>query len=140
MSIWLIIYIVLGPALWALYALSIALAHARMNRLKRPAGALPAVPARVSVLIPAKDEGQPVRECLDRVLAMDYVNFGVTVVDDRSSDQTGAIFDEYAGAHPQKVTAIHIPPGGLPAGWLGKWNALATAAAEAEGGWPLLVG
>src|SRR5205807_766978 len=94
---------------------------------------------RVSVLIPAKDEGESVRECLDRVLALDYPNFNVIAVDDRSSDQTGAIFDEYVKQHPQKLSAMHISPGGLPAGWLGKCNALATAATKADGEWLLFV-
>src|SRR5439155_26607259 len=95
MTILLIIYIVLGPALWVLFALAIAMAHVRMNRLRRPPGKLPDDLPRVNVLIPAKDEGEGVRECLDRVLALDYANLNVMAVDDRSSDQTGAVFEEY---------------------------------------------
>lgn len=133
-------YLLLGPALWVLVALSVALAHGRMNRLRRPVERVDAQPPpRVTVLIPAKDEGEPVRQCLDRVLALDYPDFSVIAVDDRSTDATGAIFDEYASRFPQKLTGLHVPPGGLPAGWLGKCNALHVAAARADGQWLLFV-
>jgi cellulose synthase/poly-beta-1,6-N-acetylglucosamine synthase-like glycosyltransferase len=132
-------YLVLGPVLWLLFAASMAMSHARMNRLRRPIKPLPSNPPKVTVLIPAKDEGEPVRGCLDRVLALDYPDFTVIAVDDRSIDSTGAIFDEFAASHPQKFTAMHIPHSGLPAGWLGKCNALHTAAAHAEGEWLLFV-
>jgi chlorobactene glucosyltransferase len=93
----------------------------------------------VTVLIPAKDEGEGVRGCLDRVLSLDYPNFKVIAIDDRSTDSTAAIFDEYAAKHGEKFKAMHVPHGGLPAGWLGKCNALHTAAAHADGDWLLFV-
>src|SRR5688572_15641700 len=129
----LAIYVLLGPALWALFALSFALAYRRMSRLRRPGRALPTSPPRVDVLIPAKDEGESVRACLDSALALDYPNFSVIAVDDRSTDSTAAIFDEYAARSPEKFKALHIPQGGLPAGWLGKSHALSTAASRAQG-------
>ncbi len=138
MTITLLVYILIGPVLWALFGLSISMAHARMNKLRRPIAPL-ANPPSVTVLIPAKDEGEAVRECLDRVLALDYPSFNVVAIDDRSTDSTGAIFDEYAAKYAEKFKAMHIPQGGLPAGWLGKCNALQTAAAHADGEWILFV-
>jgi len=138
MTIALLLYILIGPLLWALFGLSIATAHARMNKLRRPVAPLATAPS-VTVLIPAKDEGEGVRECLDRVLALNYPNFKVVAIDDRSTDATGAIFDEYAAKHGERFKAMHVPQGGLPAGWLGKCNALQTAAAHADGNWLLFV-
>jgi cellulose synthase/poly-beta-1,6-N-acetylglucosamine synthase-like glycosyltransferase len=71
-------------------------------------------------------------------LALDYPNLQIIAIDDRSGDQTGAIFDEY-GQKNANFTVMHIAPGALPAGWLGKCNALATAAAQADGQWLLFV-
>jgi cellulose synthase/poly-beta-1,6-N-acetylglucosamine synthase-like glycosyltransferase len=133
-----LLYVILGPGLWVLFAISTFLGSVRMNRLRRPVARSSTQP-RVSVLIPAKDEGERVRVCLDSVLAQDYPNFDVIAVDDRSTDQTGAIMDEYQARQDGKVRAIHIPQGGLPAGWLGKCHALYTAAKQADGEWILFV-
>jgi chlorobactene glucosyltransferase len=132
-------YILIGPVLWALSLFSMRLAHNRMSRLRRPALALPASPPRVAVLIPAKDEGEPIRGCLDSVLLLDYPNSFIVAIDDRSTDATGAIFDEYAARHPEKLTAMHIAHGALPAGWLGKSHALSRAAATIDADWILFV-
>jgi glycosyltransferase involved in cell wall biosynthesis len=93
----------------------------------------------VTILIPAKDEGEGVRACLERALALDYPAATILAVDDRSTDQTGAIMDELAARHPDRLRVLHVPPGGLPPGWLGKCNALHTAAAGATGEWLLFV-
>jgi cellulose synthase/poly-beta-1,6-N-acetylglucosamine synthase-like glycosyltransferase len=134
----LIVYAILGPGLWALFALSLALGYARMNRLRRPAAAMTVEP-KVSVLIPAKDEGERIRECLDSVLALDYPNLEIICIDDRSGDETGAVMDEYAAKFPHQLRVIHIADGALPPGWLGKCHALWTAAKEADGDWILFV-
>jgi cellulose synthase/poly-beta-1,6-N-acetylglucosamine synthase-like glycosyltransferase len=140
MSPILLIYALLGPGAWLALALGMYFTHVRMNQLRRPrTGPLPEPAPEVNVLIPAKDEGEGVRECIERVLAMDYPNFRVIAIDDRSTDQTGAIFDELAGKHPDRLRAIHIPEDGLPPGWLGKCNALHTAAREVTSPWILFV-
>src|SRR3954463_12852482 len=98
-------YLILGPIPWALLALSIAISYSRMSRLRRPIRPLPKDPPHVTILIPAKDEGQAVRACLDRALALDYPNFNIIAINDRSTDTTPAIFNEYAAKHSQKLTA-----------------------------------
>jgi cellulose synthase/poly-beta-1,6-N-acetylglucosamine synthase-like glycosyltransferase len=135
----LLIYALLGPLAWAGFALAMALAYGRMARLKRPIEALVGPPPNVTVLMPAKDEGEGVRAAIERVLAMDYPRLFVIAIDDRSADQTGAIMDELSAKHPDRLQIIHIPPGGLPAGWLGKCNALHTAAAQVTSEWILFV-
>lgn len=135
----LLIYAIVGPGTWLLFAVAMLAANARMNRLRRPRLPLPDSPPSVSVLVPAKDEGEGVRDCLETVLAQDYPRFTVLAVDDRSTDQTGAIMDELTAGHPSRMKSLHIAPGGLPAGWLGKCNALHTAAAQADGEWLLFV-
>ena len=133
------IYAIVGPLAWLCFAILMSMSYARMKRFQRERLPLSAPPPRVTVLVPAKDEGDGIRACLERVLRQDYPNFSVVAIDDRSTDATGAIMDELAAAHPDKLRALHIPPGGLPGGWLGKCNALHTAAAHAAGEWLLFV-
>ena len=64
------------------------------------------------------------------MLAQEDVELEVIVVNDHSSDCTGAIADAFAAADGQ-VRVIHDPE--LPAGWLGKCNAMQKAAASASG-------
>jgi cellulose synthase/poly-beta-1,6-N-acetylglucosamine synthase-like glycosyltransferase len=129
-------YLVLGPGLWLLYGLGMALAYARMNRVKRPRKDLPPDPPLVSILIPAKDEAERITACLQTVLAQDYPNFNIVAINDRSTDDTGKIIDAHSSA-ASRLSALHITE--LPEGWLGKCNALATAARNATGKWLLFV-
>lgn len=61
---------------------------------------------------------------------MDYPDYEVMVINDRSTDSTGQILDEMAGSNP-KLKVVHIDS--LPAGWLGKNYALDYGANQASG-------
>jgi cellulose synthase/poly-beta-1,6-N-acetylglucosamine synthase-like glycosyltransferase len=132
-------YLVVGPGAWLLVALGIRLGRRKMARLQREAHDLPADPPPVTVLVPAKDEGERVRGCIDSILAQDYPKLSVIAIDDRSTDDTGRVLDDVAARSNGRVRALHIAPGLLPAGWLGKCNALYTAAREVDTPWILFV-
>lgn len=85
---------------------------------------------RVTVIIPARNEARNVEEALKSVLGQDYGDLEVIVVNDRSTDQTGAILDRMASASP-KFRVVHVKE--LPPGWLGKTYALNRGAQEASG-------
>ncbi|HEY2298906.1 MAG TPA: glycosyltransferase family 2 protein [Jatrophihabitans sp.] len=95
--------------------------HAALNSrlLRRPVDG--PVRARISVLIPARDEATRIVACLDSIDGADEV----LVLDDGSSDGTAAI----AAAHGARVLT-GTPP---PPGWLGKPHACAQLAAAASG-------
>ncbi|MGB7158328.1 MAG: glycosyltransferase family A protein [Tepidisphaeraceae bacterium] len=133
------LYVLIGPLAWGFLGFMAMMGRRRMRRLARPALALPNDPPRVTVLVPAKDEGERVRVCLESVLAQDYPNFSVVTIDDRSTDETGRILDEIAAASGGKVRSLHIAHGALPDGWLGKCHALHVGAKEAAGEWLLFV-
>ena len=92
---------------------------------------------RVSIVVPARNEEAKVEEALASLLRLDYPQYEVLAVDDRSTDATGEIMEGVAAAHtgnpPLKVIHIHD----LPAGWLGKPHAMWTAAQQAAGDWIL---
>jgi len=87
--------------------------------------------ARVSVIVAARDEEKKIREALGSLLKQDYGNLEFIVVNDRSSDRTGAIVAEMAAADP-RLRAVNITE--LQAGWLGKNYALYRGAEAASGG------
>jgi glycosyltransferase involved in cell wall biosynthesis len=90
----------------------------------------PVPKGRLSVIIPARNEAEDLGAALRSVLDQAAVGMEVLVVDDHSTDQTGAIANSIARDDP-RVKVIHNPD--LPAGWLGKANAMQQAAALASG-------
>jgi cellulose synthase/poly-beta-1,6-N-acetylglucosamine synthase-like glycosyltransferase len=85
---------------------------------------------KLSIIVPARDEQQAIRATLTSLLALDYPNFEVLAIDDRSRDATGAIMDELQ-AHSPRLKVIHVTA--LPEGWLGKNHAMHLAAQQAVG-------
>lgn len=84
----------------------------------------------VSVVVAARNEERGIEEALRSLLALDYPDLEIVVVNDRSTDGTGAILDRLHGQHP----ALHrVDVTDLPPGWLGKNHALAVGAAAARG-------
>jgi len=91
---------------------------------------------RVSIIVPACDEETDVEGTLTRLLALDYDNYEVIAVDDRSTDRTGEIMESVAAVAPSgRLQVIHIAK--LPAGWMGKPHAMWSAANRATGEWLL---
>lgn len=115
---------------WALVPLAVAW-RARDSRsiADEPADAPPDAPA-VSVIIPARDEARNIGRCVRSVLSSAWPGLEVIVVDDHSSDGTGALAREAASGDP-RLRVIEPPP--LPDGWFGKQWACASGAAVACG-------
>lgn len=85
---------------------------------------------RVSIIIPARDEEAEIEQALRSVLALDYPNVEVIVVNDRSTDRTSEVLTMVQATHPQlRIETITE----LPAGWLGKNHALMRGVSIATG-------
>lgn len=104
--------------------------------LKRQSDRLADPPSwpRVSVVVPARDEGHKIDAGLRSLLASDYPDFEVLAIDDRSRDNTGTIMDRLADVNA-RLRVIHITT--LPDGWLGKNHALQRGLQNATGEWLL---
>jgi len=92
---------------------------------------------RVSIIVPARNEERDIRATLECLLALDYSNYEIIAVNDRSDDTTGALMEETAAslAAKRRLRTIHVSD--LPAGWMGKTHAMWTAAEQASGDWLL---
>ncbi len=106
---------------------------------------------RVSIIVPARNEEETIEQSLRSLLALDYDNYEVIAVDDRSTDRTGEIMDVMRQrqnprplahdakrtGHPSVPLLVIVHHRELPAGWLGKTHAMWTATNLATGDWLL---
>jgi glycosyltransferase involved in cell wall biosynthesis len=97
---------------------------------------------RVSIIVPARNEAEHIEAALLSLLELDYPDYEVIAVDDRSKDATGTILDrlqtewrERGEALHHRLKVLHIHE--LPPGWLGKTHAMWQAGKQATGDWLL---
>lgn len=103
----------------------------RMDRY-RPAGRLP----HVSVLVPARNEEANIGDCVQSLLAQDYPDFEVVVLNDGSTDRTGEILEDLMacrGGRPSAPTLRVLEEAELPEGWPGKHWACQQLAEASDG-------
>jgi glycosyltransferase involved in cell wall biosynthesis len=109
---------------------------------------LPAGNPRVSIVVPARNEEESIERALNTLLALDYDNYEVIAVNDRSTDSTGEIMERISAnprfsqkaretGHPEFRSLRVVHHTELPPGWLGKTHAMWTAANQATGDWLL---
>lgn len=88
--------------------------------------------AKVSLIVAARDEAQSIAASVRSLLAQDWPEKELIVVDDRSVDGTSEILDELTHEYPM-LLVIHNKE--LPPGWIGKCWALHRGAQAATGKW-----
>jgi chlorobactene glucosyltransferase len=88
---------------------------------------------RLSVVIAARNEEDDLPATLDSLLAQDYPDLEVVVVEDNSTDGTKEVID----ARAPRVRRVNPPP--LPSGWVGKNWACWTGARASTGAWILFL-
>ena len=90
---------------------------------------------RVAIIVPARNEENSIGHALERLLALDYQNYEVIAIDDRSTDRTGTIMDDLMASSGGRLKVVHIRE--LPPGWMGKAHAMWTAARQTDADWLL---
>jgi glycosyltransferase involved in cell wall biosynthesis len=91
---------------------------------------------KVTVVVPARNEARTIEPALRSLRLLDYPNYEIIVVNDRSDDDTGGIMQRIAAeadGAPIKVVSIAE----LPKGWLGKTHAMWRGAQQGSGDWLL---
>jgi glycosyltransferase involved in cell wall biosynthesis len=97
---------------------------------------------RISIIVPARNEAEHIEAGLLSLLQLDYPDYEVIAVNDRSEDATGAIMDRLASEWRSRgetshhlLKVMHVTE--LPEGWLGKVHAMWRATQQASGEWLL---
>jgi chlorobactene glucosyltransferase len=94
---------------------------------------------KISILIPARNEEKRIERCLKHLLELDYPNYEILVLDDRSTDNTFNLVEAYSQRNPMPSSGLAvfkvIRGQELPPGWLGKPWACQQLAEAAEGEW-----
>jgi chlorobactene glucosyltransferase len=131
------LYGLLGPEAWSVYGFALTAGRRKMLLMKRPPQPIPGPLPRVTILVPAKDEGERIRGCIESCLNQGYPDLEVIAIDDRSTDTTGAVMDQMAAGNP-RLRVLHVTEPPAP-GWTGKNNALHQGSKLATGDWLLFV-
>lgn len=142
MSGWAFIHLGVGAAvggIWLWHAVAAAFGMRRIADITAPEWNPPndaeARWPRVSIIVPARDEEAMIAAAVRSLLGLEYPNFEVIAIDDRSADGTGAMLDEIASGAGGRLKVIHVRE--LPKGWLGKTHAMHVGAEQAKGEWLL---
>lgn len=124
----LLIVTAASTVLLALTAVDFVIGYWRIRSLAdiAPASAGPSV----TVIVAARNEALGVERGVRSLLRLDYPALEVVAVNDRSTDETGAILNRVAADDP-RLRVVHVTE--LPSGWLGKNHALSVGAMKAAG-------
>ncbi|MEH7073938.1 glycosyltransferase [Neobacillus drentensis] len=122
----------LGILVWSIFLLDGLIGLHKIDPLEKEedleSGSL------LSVVVAARNEEKQISTSILSQLEQTYKNVEWILVNDRSTDTTGTIMEELTKTDP-RIKVIHIET--LPAGWLGKNNALYKGTLIASGKWIL---
>ncbi|HYA57126.1 MAG TPA: glycosyltransferase family 2 protein [Thermoplasmata archaeon] len=127
--------LLLAAAVAVLLYQGLAILFAYQMPLLHPLPPSSTIPTRrkVSVVIAARNEELDLPSTLQAILAQDYPNLEVVVVDGGSTDRTREIAKTFA----PRVRLFEEPP--LPEGWVGKNWACSVGARATDGEWVLFL-
>ena len=102
--------------LMALYAIfsTIATKIKQRKALKSPPTKNENYKPFVSIMIPAHNEESVIATTVETVLKMDYPNFEIIAIDDRSTDNTSSVLKDLEKKYPNKVIALVRPKDAFP--------------------------
>lgn len=124
----------LAAVFWVSYGLRVAWGAAQLPRLNDFPPLADSECPSVSLIFAARDEEEKLPVALGTLAALNYPNLEIIAVDDRSTDATARLLDEFAAKHG-RFRALHLKE--LPPGWLGKPHALQKAFEVSTGEWLL---
>ena len=71
----------------------------------------------VSILLAAKDEAHQIAQCIDSLINQNYSSFEILIANDRSTDNTLSILEEYSIRFPDKIKYLNIQDDDNLLGW-----------------------
>lgn len=103
-TLWGLVFLVVGMIVYAIY-LQLATIHKKRKLLKNPLVINENFKPFVTVMVPAHNEESVITKTVENILEMDYENFEVIVIDDRSEDKTAIVVKDLEDKY-EKVTAL----------------------------------
>lgn len=103
-TLWGLVFLCAGMVTYAIY-LHLSTLHKKRKLKKNPQILNENFKPFVTVMIPAHNEEGVISKTVENVLALEYENFEVIVIDDRSEDNTASVLKELEKKY-EKVTAM----------------------------------
>ena len=127
-------YAVFSTIFWVITSLYLFINRKKVRFLADVAGEKLNYEPAVTIIIAVRNEEADLRQALQSVCGLNYHNYQVLAVNDRSTDRTPEILQEFAQHYPQ-VSVLNITT--LPPGWLGKNNAMYQGYLNSQAEWIL---
>lgn len=124
-----LVFLCIGMIIYAIY-MQFATIHKRRKLLKKPQIINPNYKPFITVMIPAHNEESVITQTVENILSIDYENFEVIVIDDRSEDNTAGVIKQLEDKYPQ-VKALVRDKDSFPGKSAVLNDAMAYAAGEA---------
>lgn len=103
-TLWGLVFLCVGMVIYAIY-LHLATLHKRRKLKKSPQVVNESFKPFVTVMVPAHNEESVITKTIENILELNYENFEVIVIDDRSEDNTADVIKELEKNY-EKVTAF----------------------------------
>lgn len=132
MHIFAFILLTVAALTWVFYGFKVAWGAVHLPLLRDFSPAPDDECPFISILFTARDEEEKLSSALTTMLVLDYPRYEIVAVDDRSTDGTAGILDNFARLY-KHLRVIHISE--LPSGWLGKPHGLQKAWGKSSGEW-----
>ncbi len=104
-TVWGLAILVLLMAVYAIFT-NIAYKIKKRKSLKNPQLKNEEYKPFVSIMIPAHNEESVISNTIETVLNLDYPNFEIIAIDDRSTDNTASVLKDLEKKYPNKVIAF----------------------------------
>jgi len=114
------VYAIIVTVFWVAACLYILINRSRVKHLRSVKIHLKETPP-VVMIVPVRNEEAELANALKSICNLDYDNYRLLLINDRSTDGTAAIMKSYAAQY-KNITIVTIDE--LPQGWLGKNHAL----------------
>jgi len=135
MDMWLMIFSAVFCSLWIFIYLFLMYTGRNLTFFHNLVVTSPKLWPKLSIIVPACNEEQHIEQAVQTLIAQDYPELEIILVNDRSTDNTGEIIDSLA-SDDARIKAVHIDT--LPDNWLGKVHALSEGKKHVTGNWLLI--
>ncbi len=135
MDVLLLVYEMVFCSIWIMIYLSLMYTGRKLPLFEKFVVIAPQVWPKLSIIVPVCNEAEHIEQAARSLIAQNYPELEIILVNDRSTDNTGEIIDRLA-ADEARVKAVHIET--LPDNWIGKVHALNQGMQQATGDWVLI--